>query len=65
MKFVFSCSTPFAFMFTEPESYSGNCFTQWGLGSYLGFSKKKYVSTFYTIYSIFSENLSLNDANII
>jgi hypothetical protein len=69
MKFVFSCSTPFTFIFIEPESYSGNSFydqyTQWGLGSYLGFSKKIYVSTFYTSYPIFPENITINNANVI
>jgi hypothetical protein len=69
MKFIFSCSSPFTFMFIEAESYSGNSFydqyTRWGLGSYLGFSKQKYVSTFYTSYPIFPENLTLNNANII
>jgi len=69
MKFIFSCATPFTFYFNEPELYTGNSFydqyTQWGLGSYLGFSKKIYNSTFYTIYPIFTENISLNNANII
>jgi len=69
MKFVFSCSKSFTFIFTEPESYSGNSFydqySQWGLGSYLGFSKKIYVSTFYTTYPIFPENMILNNANVL
>jgi len=69
MKFVFSCSKSFAFIFTEPECYSGNYFysqySQWGLGSYLGFSKKIYVSTFYTIYPIFPENIVLNQSFVI
>ena len=69
MKFVFSCSTPFTFIFTEPETYVGNSFydqyTQWGLGSYLGFSKKKYTSTYYTNYPIFPESVMINNANVI
>jgi len=69
MKFVFGCSKLFTFNFTEPESYSGNSFydqySQWGLGSYLGFSKQIYVSSFYTTYPIFPESIILNNAFVV
>jgi hypothetical protein len=69
MKFVFSCSEAFTFIFTQPESYSGNSFydqyTQWGLGSYLGFSKAIYNATYFTSYPMFSDNLGLTNGYVI
>jgi hypothetical protein len=69
MKFVFSCSSSFTLVFSEAEIYSGNSFyeqyTQWGLGSYLGFSKKDYESIPVLLYPMYADGIVLNNANIL
>lgn len=49
-KFIFTSSDPFEMDFTQPETYEdcGDSYypktINWGLGSYLGFNKKKYTA---------------------
>jgi hypothetical protein len=53
LKFVFSNSSSFTFDFTNPlDSTIYTQSSQWGLGSYLGFEKKQYVSGTNTNYQV-------------
>jgi hypothetical protein len=63
MKFVFvNTSNSFTIDFSFAETYDAISFydqyTQWGLGSYLGFCKAAYESDLIPIYSIFPDNIT-------
>jgi len=68
MKFIFTASSAFSFIFTRPENYDGSPFylqySQWGLGSYLGFDKQIYTSSMCATYHMFVDNIAINDAHI-
>jgi hypothetical protein len=69
MKFIFTASYSFSFIFTQAEQYDGAPFypqySQWGLGSYLGFDKQVYTSSFNSTYRMFVDGFTINDAQII
>lgn len=69
MKFIFTASSSFSFIFTQPEQYEGTPFysqySQWGLGSYLGFDKQIYTSSLCETYHLFVDAITINDARII
>lgn len=69
MKFIYISPEPLLFDFTIPESYSAtpfyNQYSQWGLGSYLGFQKCKYSSIHYPVYDIFSDDVQFIDKYIL
>jgi hypothetical protein len=74
MKFIFISNEPLSLDFTKPEfplpSFYSQ-YSQWGLGSYLGFAKqasaseKLYTSTFYPTYPLYMIDLVLVEKYVI
>jgi len=66
MKFAFTNTDSFSFHFDKPE-YDGSFYdqySQWGLGSYLGFCKEVYTSTL-TSYTAYGDNIEFTNTNVV